>query len=127
MPVTDQQHRGFVYLAAPGVEFAVWVALGAAVVLACGAELAEGDGEAAGLGEEVATVAEAVCPLPVAERPGRFDELAVVRRAAERLDLEDGTEPVGGQARGTCGLGGVLGDVVRDRIVSERTGRASVD
>ena len=115
MPVTEEQHGGFVDLTAPGVEFAVWVALGAAVFCAGGAELAEGDGEAAGLGEEVAAVAEAVRPLVVAERPGGFDEPAVVGRAAERLDLERGAEPVGGQARGIGGLGGVLGDVVGDR------------
>src|SRR5690242_12475531 len=103
MPVTEEQHGGFVHDPAPGVEFAVRVTLGAAVFLAGGAELAEGDGEAARLGEEVAAVAEAVRPLPVAERPGGLDELAVMRRAAERLDLEPGADPVGGQARSASG------------------------
>ena len=72
VPVTEEQHGGFVYLAAPGVELAVWVALGAAVFGAGGAELAEGDGEAAGFGEEVAAVAEAVRPLVSSRVPRRF-------------------------------------------------------
>ena len=39
VPFADEQDGGFVDLPAPGVELAVWVALGAAVVFArrCGA------------------------------------------------------------------------------------------
>lgn len=78
VPVADEQHRGFIDLTAPGVKLAIGMALGAAVVSACGAELAEGDGEAAGFGEEVPAEAEAVCPLPVAECPAGFDQAAVM-------------------------------------------------
>jgi hypothetical protein len=92
----------------------------------------EGDGEAAGLGEEVTAVAEAVRPLPVAECPAGFDELAVMGRAAQRLDLSKRAEPISGQPRSIGGLGGVLGNVVRygaaGECVSgpERMGRVSV-
>ena len=54
---------------APRVAFAVGVALGAAVVGAGLAELAEGDGVAAGFGEEVAAVAEHVGPGPEPRSP----------------------------------------------------------
>jgi hypothetical protein len=37
----------------------------------------------------------------------------------QRLDVLDGTEPVVGQPRRGEGLGGVLGDVVRDRLDGE--------
>ena len=98
MRVADKQHGGFVYLSAPGGEFSVWMALRFAVFFAGGAELAEGDGEAAGFSEEVAAVAEAVCQLGVAECPCGFDEPPVVGRAAERFDLGGGAEPVRRQA-----------------------------
>ena len=69
------------------------MALCAAVFLTGGAELAEGDGKAAGIGEEVAAVAEAVRPLLVAELlrirrwsvyqliwSGRLESLTIGRR-----------------------------------------------
>ena len=59
LPGADDQDDGVVERAAPGVGFAVGVTLGAAVVAAGGAELAEGDGVAAALGEEVAVMRKA--------------------------------------------------------------------
>jgi hypothetical protein len=50
--------------------FAFWVAFGAAMVGAGAAELAKGDGLAAGFGQEVAAVAEHVRPLPEPLLPG---------------------------------------------------------
>src|SRR5262245_57378306 len=75
-PGGDDQDDGFVEGAAPGVAFAAGVAFGAAVLGAGAAELAEGDGVAAGFGEEVATVAEHV-------RPGPEPRLAGAALAAE--------------------------------------------
>ena len=62
----QDQDDGLVQGAAPGVAVGVRGASGAAVVGAGLAELAEGDGVAAGFGEEVAAVAEHVRPGPVA-------------------------------------------------------------
>src|ERR1043166_6669914 len=59
----QDQDDGLVQGSAPGVAVSVRGAQGAAVVRAGGAELAEGDGVAAGFGEEVAAVAEHVRPL----------------------------------------------------------------
>src|ERR1035438_8180703 len=67
-PGGEDQDDALLEGAAPGVAFAVGVALGAAVLGAGGAELAEGDGVAAGFGEEVAAVAEHVRPFA---QPGR--------------------------------------------------------
>src|SRR5215469_10045103 len=63
-PGGQDQDDGLIEWPSPGVAFAVWVALGAAVAGACGAELAEGDRVAAGFGQEVAAVAEHMRPLP---------------------------------------------------------------
>jgi hypothetical protein len=89
----------------------------AAVVAAGLAELAEGDGVATGFGEEVPAVTEHVYPGPepravlvAAELPSGGDHLAVVRGAAQGLDLAQAPQPVGGDAGGGEGLGDVLGD-----------------
>src|SRR5262245_32432644 len=74
-PVVQDQDDGVVEGAAPGVEFACGVALGAAVVLAVAAEAAEGGGVGAGFGEEVAAVAE--CMGPFAQPGPCGDEAAV--------------------------------------------------
>ncbi|MDQ2874242.1 MAG: hypothetical protein M3Y33_05290 [Actinomycetota bacterium] len=82
------------------------VALLVAVEGAGGAELAEGDGVAAGFGEEVAAVAEHVAPTAqpcpgrgeasAAEFPGGGDHLPVVARAAQLVEVEAGAQrPVG--------------------------------
>ena len=60
----QDQDDGLVQGAAPGVAVGVRGPGGAAVVGAGGAELAEGDGVAAGFGQEVAAVAEHVRPGP---------------------------------------------------------------
>ena len=121
-PGLEDQDSGLVYGPSPGIAFAVRVALLAAVVGAGGAEFAEGDGVAARFGQEVAAVAEHVGPLPkppfagpafAAELPGGGDHLLVVRRAAQRPDLDQVPQPLGGDAGGGQGLGRVLGDVVR--------------
>ena len=101
----------------------------AAVVGAGFAELAEGDGVRVGFGQEVAAVAEHVRPLPeprvtglasAAELPGGGDHLLVVGGAAQVLDVDQVPQPLGGDAGGGQGLGGVLGDVVRHRLVVQR-------
>src|SRR6266568_3592135 len=94
-PGRQDQDDGVVEGSAPGVALAVRVTLAAAMFGASGAELAEGDGIAAGLGEEVAAVAEHVRPLAqpgpgrgepaAAELPGGGDHLGVVTRAAQDL------------------------------------------
>ena len=53
-PRAEEQRRGFIDRAAPRIELASFVTLGAAVGGAGGAELPEGDRVAPGLGEEVA-------------------------------------------------------------------------
>ena len=62
-PCGQDQDRGFLERATPGVVFAMRVALLAAVFSTGAAELAEGDRVAAGFGKEVAAVAEHVRPL----------------------------------------------------------------
>jgi hypothetical protein len=59
-PGLIDQDDGFVDGPSPGVAFAAGVAFGAPVVGAGLAELAEGDGVAAGFGQEVAAVAKHV-------------------------------------------------------------------
>jgi hypothetical protein len=71
-PVGQHQDDGFVERAAPRVVFAFWVALLFAVFGAGTAELAEGDGVAAGFGEKVAAVAEGVGPF-AQPGPGRSE------------------------------------------------------
>jgi len=58
-PVREDQDHGLIQRAAPRVVLAVRVALGAAVVLAFAAQVAEGDRVAAGLGEEVIVMRKA--------------------------------------------------------------------
>jgi hypothetical protein len=84
MPVTEEDDSGFVDLAAPRAEFAVWVPFGAAVSDALAAQVAERGGEAAGFGEKVPTAPELVRPAVVAEIPCGFDHAAGVGRAALR-------------------------------------------
>ena len=60
-PGLEDQDDGVVEGASPGVVFAVGVALCLAVLEAGSAQRAEGDGVAAGFGEEVAAPAERVC------------------------------------------------------------------
>src|SRR5215469_18315693 len=92
-PGFDDEHDGVVDRAAPGITFAVRVMLASTVFGAGAAELAEGDGVAAGFGEEVAAVAEGVCPFaqpgpgggefPAAEFPRGGDHVPVVAVAAQ--------------------------------------------
>src|SRR5262245_13117865 len=63
-PGLEDHDDGLVEGTTPGVAFTVRMTLGAAVVGASFAELAEGDRVAAGFGQEVAAVAEHVRPLP---------------------------------------------------------------
>ena len=137
--------------------------LGAAVVAAGGAELAKGNGVAAGFGQAVAAVAEHVRPLAQpsfaavagvlelgelagdaersgvaldgvlggggvgvlgAELPAGMDHLLVVPGAGELVQLGRVADAAGGQAGGVEGLGGVLGDVVRDGLAVERAAGA---
>ena len=104
-----------------------------AVVGAGFAELAEGDGVAAGFGKEVAAVAEHVRPLPepgvtglalAAELPGGGDHPPVVRGAAQVLDVDQVSQPLIGQAGDGQGLGGVLSDVVGHRLAIKRLASA---
>src|SRR5262249_13307540 len=80
---------GVVQGAVPGVAVGVRGAQGAAVVGAGRAELAEGDGIAAGFGQGMPAVAEHVRPgpVPVAELPGGGDHAPVVGRAAQPVDV----------------------------------------
>ena len=128
-PGPDDQDDGFVQGAAPGVTFTIWVVLLTAVLGTGLAKLAEGDGVAAGFGEEVAAVAEHVCSLPepgvtglafAAELPRGDDHLPVVGRAAKAGDLDRVPDTGVGQPWSGEGLGGVLGDVVRDGLTVER-------
>ena len=119
----EDQDDGFIKRAVPGVTVGVRGPGGAAVVGACGAELAEGDGVAAGFGQEVAAVAEHVRPGPepggvagAAELPGGGDQRPVVGRAAKLVDVGLAADAQAGQAGGGEGLGGVLGDVVGDGL-----------
>ena len=91
------------------------MALALAVLEPLGAQAAEGDGVAAGLGEEVAAEAEAVRPLGEPEVPGGLDHPPVVRVAAQRPQVALVADAGGREALDLQGLGGVLGDVVRDR------------
>ena len=108
------------------------------VVGAGGAELSEGDGVAAGLGQEVAAVAEHVRPLPgpgggrglgAAELPGTGDHLLVVAGAVDAVQVGQGAQGPGGDAGGVQGVGGVLGDVVGhglDRELAAGAGQGQV-
>src|SRR5262245_14530352 len=106
-PGGQDQDDGVIEWPAPGVAFAAWVALGAAVAGAGGAKLAEGDRVAAGFGQEVAAVAEHVRPLPEpcvagclprAQVPGGGDHGPVVARAAQAGDLGCVPDPGVGHA-----------------------------
>ena len=123
----QDQDGGFIQCPAPGIAVAAGRPGGAAVVGASFAELAEGNGVAAGFGQEVPAVAEHVRPGPAtgsgpgaAELPGGGDEPPVVGGAAQVLDVTVLAEPLGGQAGGGEGLGGVLGDVVGDGLAVQR-------
>src|SRR5215471_3242419 len=101
-PVLDDEHDSVVDRAAPRVAQAIGVVLLFAVFGAGAAELAEGDGVAAGLGEEVAAVAEGVCPFaqpgpgrgkfPSAELPGGGDHGPVVAVAPQGGDVLGGPQ-----------------------------------
>src|SRR6266568_5229415 len=67
----EDQNDGFIEWPAPGIAAGGGGPGGAAVVGACGAELAEGDRVAAGFGQGVAAVAEHVCPGPEPMLAGR--------------------------------------------------------
>src|SRR5215468_3572575 len=124
LPGADGQDDGVIKAPTPGVEFAAGMPLGAAVVGAGPAQRGEGDRVAAGLGQEVAPVAEGVGP-PVepepgggrvfAECPGGGDEPLVVLAAGESVDLGTGADRPVGKPGSADGLGGVFGDVVRNR------------
>src|SRR5690349_20445200 len=128
-PVLEDKHGGVVDRAAPGVVFAVWVVLALAVFGSGVAELPEGDRVAAGFSEEVAAVAESMCPFAqpgpgwgefsAAEFPGGGDHRPVVAVAPECGDVLGGPQRLLGQTRGVEGFGGVFGDVVPDRLDRE--------
>src|SRR5215831_11003287 len=117
-PAFDDEHDGVIDRAAPRVVFAVGVVLTYAVFGAGAAELAEGDGVAAGFGEEVAAVAEGVCPFAQpgpgrgefasAELPGGGDHGLVVAVASQGGDVLGGPQWPGREAGGVEGFGGVF-------------------
>jgi len=83
------------------------------------AELAEGDRVAAGFREDVAAVAEGVCPFaqpgagraefPSPEFPGGGDHGPVVAVASQSGDVLGGPQRAVGQPWGVESLGGVFG------------------
>jgi len=126
-PGLQDEDLGVIERSAPRVAVALGMPLLAAVVGAGFAELAEGDGVAAGFGQEVAAVAEHVRPGPApgsgpggTELPGGGDHPPVVGRAAQVAEVAIAAEPLGGQAGRGEGFGGVLGDVVRDGLAVQR-------
>jgi myo-inositol-1(or 4)-monophosphatase len=107
-PVLENQHGGLIDRAAPRVAFAAWMALAFAVLGAGAAELPEGDGVAAGFGEEVAAVAEGVGPFaqpgpgrgepPAPQLPRGGDHRPVVGIAAQGGDVLGGPQRPGREA-----------------------------